>query len=210
MRKLKIQSSNALAYCFNLLSFLFQSAEVPSKIKAIYVFGSAVRGGLEKGSDIDLFVECAKSDDARVRSLIHSAIVKFTSSQDYEKWKLFKFTYPFSVQVGRLEEWDLKLSIASEGLLLYQIRQPFPSGERMILCSITYPKKKKEYIKLRRWLFGRDESYYRGTGIISEMRGKKISSTVFLIPQHEQTRMIGLLSKKKVDFTMEEIVVLES
>ena len=202
---MKTQTSNAIAYCFDLLGFVFQNPEAGKKIKAIYVFGSAVRGELHTKSDIDLFIECAAQDEIRAEQLANSGIVKFTVSKDYHKWKLLHFTYPFSIQVGKISEWDLKLSIASEGILLYSTGNIISDGTRSVLFTITYPAHKKGYIKVRRLLFGRDEEFYQGTGIVSSMRGKKISSTVFIIPKEEQTRMIDILAKAKVEFSMNEI-----
>ena len=209
MRILQIQTVNALSYCFDLLSFIFQNPEAGKKIKSIYLFGSAVRGDIQKSSDIDLFVECEQKQEEKVKSLVDSGVIKFISSQDYQKWKLFHFTYPFSFQIGQLAEWDLKLSIASEGLLLYSKSiMPF-TGQRKVLFVMTYPTKKKEYIKIRRLIFGRDESYYQGTGLLKAYQGEKISSNVFIISKEYQTMMMDALSKEKVIFSMKEIMVLE-
>ncbi len=205
---MKTQTTDALSYCYNLLSFVFQNS-LARKIKSIYLFGSAVRGELHSKSDLDLFVECKKEDEKQVEQAVSSGIVKFESSRDYQKWKMLKFTYPFSVNYGRLEEWELKLSIASEGIQLYNRNGGISAGERKVLFTIKFPAKKRDYIKIRRLLFGRDEEYYAGTGLIKEMKGKKISSTVFIIPKEEQTRMREILVKEKIEFSMQEVKVLD-
>lgn len=210
MRILKAQTVNAISYCFDLLSFIFQNQEVGKRIKSIYLFGSAVRGELEKKSDIDIFVECEKEDEGRVQSLVDSGVIKFTASLDYQKWKLFHFTYDFSMQIGQLAEWELKLSIASEGILLYNLKgisNAVNMGERKVLFILNYSKKKKEYIKIRRLIFGRDESYYRGTGLLHKYKGQRISANVFMVPKEFQTMMMDALSKEKVIFSMKEITV---
>ncbi len=205
---MKAQTVKAISYCFDMISFVFQNPEAGKKIKSIYLFGSAVRGELEKSSDIDLFVECAPNDEERAKALADSGIVKFISSKDYQKWKLFHFTPPFSVQAGRSEEWELKSSISSEGILLYGRQAVLGVGERKVLFIITYPAQKKQYIRIRRLLFGRDETYYRGTGLLKKSRGEKISSTVFIVPQEYQTVMIDVLSREKIEFSMKEVTVL--
>lgn len=192
-----------------MLSFVFQNPEAGKRIKSIYLFGSAVRGTLEKKSDVDLFIECEKDDETRVKQLTDSGIVKFTSSKEYEKWKLFHFVYPFSVQIGQLAEWELKLSIASEGISLYNRENLLTIGDRKVLFIIMYPAEKKDYIKIRRLLFGRDEKYYQGTGLVHQFKGKKFSSNVFMLPKQHQNSMINALSKAKVDFTMREIQIFE-
>ncbi|MEK6808409.1 MAG: nucleotidyltransferase domain-containing protein [Nanoarchaeota archaeon] len=206
---MKSQTINSVSYCFDLLCFVFQNNDIGEKINTIYLFGSAVRGELTKESDIDLFFDCNKENEIKVKGLVDSGIIKFLSSRDYEKWKLLHFTYPFSIHIGKLDEWDLKLSIASEGFLLYSKRYVLNVGERCVLFKIQYPKKKKIYIKIRRLLFGRDEDDYKGKGIIQSMNGKKISSDVFIIPKGEQTKIIDLLTKEKVDFSMTEVVNLD-
>ncbi len=203
-----MQTTNALAYCYNLFSFAFQKGEINKKIRAVHLFGSAVRGELTKKSDIDLFVECAKEDEETVQRGMASAIVTFTSSQDYEKWKLMKHTYPFSVQTGSLQEWDLKTSIISEGITLYTRKPHTLAGERSVLFVITYPKEKKKYIKTRRMLFGRDEEYYKGKGIVYQKGGKKIGPNVFIVPKEEQMKIIDLLAEQKVNYAMKEIIEL--
>lgn len=209
MKTLKTQTANALSYCQNLLSFIFQNKEAADKINTIYLFGSAVRGELHKNSDIDIFLSCKPKDEQHVKNLTESAIIRFTSSLDYKKWKLLKFTYPFSLQYGNIQEWDLKLSIASEGIVLYS-KTSLPQGERYVLFTVTYPSKKNKYIALRRLLFGRDEEQYIQEGIIHKLGGKKISPHVFMLPKEEQTTLIDLLSKHEISFSMKEIMVLES
>ncbi len=208
MRTLKTLTTNAISYCFNLLSFIFQNQEAGKKIKAIYLFGSAVRGELHANSDVDLFIEATAQNQERVKRLVNSGIAKFTVSKDYQKWKLLRFTYPFSIQVGKLQEWDLQLSIVSEGIMLYGKGTNLQGNEREVLFLISLPKKKSEYIKVRRLLFGRDEEFYKGTGIVQSMKGKKISSTVFIVPKEEQTKMMEVLSNNKIDFSMKEFISL--
>ena len=62
---------------------------------------------------------------------------------------------------------------------------------------------------MRRLLFGRDEDFYEGTGLIQTMQGKKLSSTVFIIPKEEQAKMMEVLSKNKINFSMKEVILLE-
>lgn len=209
MKTLKTQTANALAYCQNLLSFVFQNKEAADKIDTVYLFGSAVRGELQKNSDIDLFFSCPRQQEGRVKMLVDSGIVRFSSSQDYQKWKLLKFTYAFSIQAGDLKEWDLHRSIASEGLLLYGKKVAL-QGQRYVLFTISYPLKKSKYVALRRRLFGRDEPDYVPSGAVQQLGGKKLSAHVFMLPKEEQSSMMELLGKEQVSFSMKEVILLES
>lgn len=86
---------------------------------------------------------------------------------------------------------------------------PFQLGKRMVLFIFQYPQKKKEYMRLRRTLFGRDEKEYAASGEVTRF-GKKLCTHTFLMPKEEQGRIIELLAKEKVDFTMKEVTLLES
>lgn len=168
-----------------------------------------MRGELHKDSDIDLFFDCKKEEELTVKQITNAGILRFQNSKDFEKWKLFNFTPSFSVQIGAIKEWDLQLSIASEGFLLYSRKHILEVGERKVLFIVKYSKKKREYIKIRRLLFGRDEYYYKGKGIVNELQGKRICSHTFVVPKTAQTMIIDLLAKEKIDFSMTEIVELE-
>ena len=207
---MKTQTSNALAYSLNMLSFLFLTKDAGNNIQAIYLFGSAVRGELQNKSDLDIFVECQKTDEETVQKTVDAAIVRFMASDDYAKWKQFHFMYPFTVQTGLLAEWDLKSSIASEGLLLYSRTTAISAGRRFVLFIIQYPPQKKNYVSLRRLLFGRDGEEYQDKGLVQELQGQKLSSHIFMLPTEEQSRMIGVLSKANIHFSMKEIQLLES
>lgn len=192
-----------------MLSFIFQHRETGDKVSSIYLFGSAVRGELQAKSDIDLFVECAAKDELIIKRQVESGIRRFITSRDYQKWKLLKFTYPFAVHYGNLQEWHLKLSIASEGLLLYAKGTAIPIGERYVLFSLTYPREKKKYIRARRLLFGRDEEQFQDKGLVGTVGGQKLSPHIILVPKDEQYRAIDVLAKEKIAFSMKEIILVE-
>jgi len=203
---LKTQTLNAVAYTYDMLTFVFQNKELDDKVHSIYLFGSSVRGELTKKSDIDLFFDCDKKNEDAVKRIIDAGILNFECSKDHEKWKVFGFTHPFSIHVGILDEWELKSSIASEGIVLYTTKQTLTTGEKSVLFVINYPKRKRDYIRIRRLLFGRDERFYKDKGLVQQADGKKISSTVFIVPQTQQKMLMDALSKEKIDFSMTEIV----
>ncbi len=204
---MKTQTSNAVAYALDMLSFVFQNREAGS-IRAVYLFGSAARGEMQATSDIDIFAECLTKDEKKVQRLLASGIIRFKGSLDYKKWKLLRWTYPFAVQEGVLQE-GLQRSIRTEGIMLYGKSTMLEGGERKVLFTIEYPSSKKGYIHIRRMLFGRDEPLFRDKGLVGKIGGRKISSHVFLIPKEEQTTVMDVLAKEGVSFSMVEVKVEE-
>lgn len=196
------QTRQALAYAQDALSFIFldPSAEF---IETIYFYGSAVRGQLQKESDIDLFIDTEKN----IEKQVEAAIGRFYLSKDYEKWKHFGFTPLISIHAGKLEEWQLKTSIAAEGLLLYSKKGGTAFTERFDLFILELPKNKKKYLHFTRSFFGRKESGYCDIGFLGKLQGEKLSSNVILIKKEHEVELLKWLQKEKVDYSFKEISV---
>ncbi|MEK6960942.1 MAG: nucleotidyltransferase domain-containing protein [Nanoarchaeota archaeon] len=209
MKRLNKQTAKAIAYAQDALTFLFLDNEEKGKIKGIYLFGSAVRGELEKESDIDLFIDCKKSDESSIQKAAERAIARFHQSKDYEKWKNFGFEHPISVQVGDLYTWSLKSSILSEGITLYSISPSTLPAERKILITFTLPKNKKKYLQFTRTLFGRKEEGYKDKGMIEVSGGIRIGSNVIIIPSGSQKKIIDKMNNEKIEYSLKEICEFE-
>ena len=205
MKKLNKQTLKAIAYAENAISFIFLNSDINDSINSIYIFGSAVRNELTKTSDIDLFIDC--KNEKEIENIAKAALSRFYKSKDYEKWKLLNFTYPISIQVGNIKEWQLKISILSEGLLLYSKRLELEAAERKVLFVFQLPKDKKKYLHFIRRLYGRKEKGYREHGLIKEINGSKLSSNVIIIPKESQQKLVEILNKEKINHTMKEIFV---
>ncbi len=202
MKKLNKQTRQALAYAQDALSFIFldPSAEF---IETIYLYGSAVRGQLQKESDIDLFIDTERD----IEKQVNAAIGRYYISQDYEKWKHLGFTPQISIQTGKLEEWQLKISISAEGLLLYSKKGGKAYTERFDLFILELPKNKKKYLHFIRSFFGRKEPGYRDGGFLSKLQGEKLSSNVVLIKKEHEAELLKWLQKEKVNYSFKEISV---
>ena len=196
------QTRQALAYAQDALSFIFldPSAEF---IETIYLYGSAVRGQLQKESDVDLFIDTEKN----IEKQVEAAVGRFYLSQDYEKWKHLGFTHQISVQAGKLEEWQLKTSIAAEGLLLYSKKGGKASTECFGLFILELPKNKKKYLHFTRGFFGRKEPGYRDMGFLGKLQGEKLSSNVVLIKKEHESELLKWLQKEKVNYSFKEMAV---
>jgi len=203
------QTQNAIAYACNAISFIFLKKEIAKHVKNIYLFGSAVRGELNKSSDIDLFFDCEIKNQITIEKDIKSALSLFYDSKDYEKWKNYKFTYPLSIQSGDVKTWELYTSILSEGILLYSQNIATSIAERKVLFFIVLPKNKKKYLTVTRALFGRKEVGYASNGLLSKIDGEKLSATVFFIKKEHQQKIMHFLNKEKIMYSMKEIAIFE-
>lgn len=209
VKKLNKQTLKAIAYAQNALSFIFLQNEVKDKINSAYLYGSAVRGELSKESDIDIFIDCGPEHEKDVEAMAKSAVSMFYSSNDFNKWKIFKFTPRISIQVGQFMRWELKTSILAEGILLYSKKPERLPATRKVLFTLQLPKKKKNYLNLTRALYGRKEHGYKEHGFLKEVRGDKIGSNVIIIPKESQQKTMQLLQSRAISYSMKEIWINE-
>lgn len=191
--------NNSIAYAQNFLSFLFLEKKA-DKIEKIYLFGSAARNEMHKESDIDIFLE--SKDEIEITSSIN----KFYRSKDYEKWKYLNFTPKISVKTGRLDEWELKDSILSDGILLYSKIAAEIKGGKKVIITFEFPQKKKHYLKFTRTLFGRNEKNFKDIGILEKLKGEKIGSNSIIVPKENLKEFLKVFHELKVEYKLKEIV----
>lgn len=212
------QTAKAIAYAQNALSFVFLDATITNKCNAVYMFGSAARGEMEKESDIDLFFDYESFFPDTIRnekmiaeklSAIEAALSRFSRSNDFQKWKQFGFTPPFSINLGKLEEWELKTSVLADGILLYSKEPLISVTKRHVLITYALPQKKAKYLSFVRMLFGRKEEGYKDTGIAGASQAKRIASTVLLVPKEHVEPILAFLQKEKIEYSFMEVGIMQ-
>lgn len=202
------QTQQAIAYTQNALSFIFLDATITNKCNSVYLFGSAARGEMERESDIDLFFDFEHEEEKK-EAAINAALQRFYQSKDYQKWRLLNFTYPLSIKVGKLDEWELKTSVLADGIILYS-KEPLISGaKRHVLITYTLPQKKTKYLSFVRALFGRNEKGYKDTGLVGACNAKRIATTVILVPKEHAEPIFTFLQKEKMEYSFMEIGMIE-
>ena len=209
VKRLNKQTLMAIAYAQNALSFVFLDSGINDYITAVYLYGSAVRNELSEESDIDIFIDCKDGKEKILEGMTKAAISRFFKSNDFEKWKLYKFTYPISIQAGDIATWQLKTSIMAEGILLYSKKTEILPAERKVIITYKLPRDKKKYLHFVRCLFGRKEKWYKDQGLLGEIIGKKISSNTIIIPKENQQKIIDFMNKNKITYSIKEICVFE-
>lgn len=202
------QTQQAIAYTQNALSFIFLDATITNKCNAVYLFGSAARGEMERESDIDLFFDF-ENEEEKKEAAISAALKRFYQSQDYQKWRLLSFTYPISIKVGKLDEWELKTSVLADGIILYSKEALISETKRHVLITYTLPRKKTKYLSLVRALFGRNEKGYKDTGLVGQCNGKRIATTVILIPKECVKSIFTFLQKEKIEYSFNEVNLIQ-
>ena len=200
MKELKF-NKELIAYASAFVSFVLPKLE---NIKEIVLFGSVAREDASKNSDIDLFFDVEK-DEKKIRNIIEKELNKFYKSRISEVWRLKGIANEIRPNIGNLNEWKLKRSIISEGIVLYGKYKEVPEKMKgFVLFNLTPINNIAKRNNLIRQLFGRKEKNYQTKGIIDEINGKKLSPTSFIIPLEHKNKIIDIFSKEKIDYKLFE------
>lgn len=177
------------------------------KVNKIILFGSVARGEATAESDIDLFFNVEKEEDAEeIKEIIKKELIKFQKSKIAEVWHLKGIKNEIRPEVGVLEKWKLKRSLIAEGIQLYGKYKELPEKlKHWTIFNITPIKDIAKRNKIIRALFGRKEKKYSTIGMVKKVNGKKLTTLSFAIPIENAKEFIDLLSKEKINYSFFEL-----
>ncbi|MBU0459339.1 MAG: nucleotidyltransferase domain-containing protein [Nanoarchaeota archaeon] len=199
-----MKKNELIAYAESFTSFVIE--KLKTNIKEIILFGSVARGDFSQSSDIDLFFNVQnKNDITKCKTELKNLERKFYKSKIFIQWKQKGITNIIKPKIGILEQWGLKRSIISDGLVLYGKYKSDLKGEGYLLIVLGIIKDVTKRNKITRTLFGRSENNYSTKGLISEVGGKKLAPTILIIPLQFSDKIITFLQKEKISFQLYEL-----
>jgi predicted nucleotidyltransferase len=174
------------------------------KVNEIILFGSAARGEAEKESDIDLFFN-VKQNEETLKKELKKELERFYKTKIFEIWSLKGVKNQIKIEVGNLDEWKLKRSIISDGIVLYGKYKSMPEKIKgFVQFNLKPIKNIAKRNKVLRKLFGRKEKNYLSEGILSRINGKKLSSTSFIVPIEKTKEVFDIIKSEKIDYNFFE------
>jgi len=202
MKESKLREHKELiAYAGAFVSWLIPNIEA----EEIILFGSTARGDFEKNSDVDIFIDVRenKKKQEEIEKIANKELSIFYKSKIYEIWNLKGIAKDIHLLVGDLNEWELKRSIISNGIVLYGPYKSIPDNTKALTQFVIQPIKSIALRnKVMRALFGRKEKKYAIEGIVTRYNGKKLSPLSFIIPSNHVQEIIRLLNKNKVRYIL--------
>src|SRR3989338_1825744 len=134
-----MKRESLIAYTMNFISFLLDE-KISKDIARIILFGSVARGDYNDESDIDLFIDTKANIEKEVGKILSF----FNQSEIQKKWELKGLKNELSLKVGNLEDYNLKRSIISDGVILYGKFKDIPEKvEYYLLFSLSFKNIKK-------------------------------------------------------------------
>lgn len=189
-----------IAYASAFVSFALPKVDVDE----IILFGSVARNEADEKSDIDLFFDL-KKDENKTKETLKRELKRFYKSRICEIWALKGIKNEINIEVGNLNEWKLKRSIISEGIVLYGKYKKVP--EKMNGFAQFTLKPIKDITKrnrIIRKLFGRKEKKYSVEGVVEKLSGKRISAVSFIVPIEKVKDVLETFGKEKIDYSFFE------
>lgn len=202
-----------ICYAGSFVSFLLSNRNLwkTPTVKSIILFGSVARGDFDDMSDIDIFVDLYnKKDEERVEKIVNEQLSAFVKSGMHREWHLKGVNRNVKCMVGILEEWKLKRSIISDGIVLFGKYVEAPAGlvhwALFIFKPINDIAKRNRVI---RGLFGykssKGKKVYKIDGLIKQVGGSRLSPNTFILPIEQTQIVLKLLQREKVDYEMREV-----
>jgi len=135
---------------------------------------------------------------------LQEQLQKFYKSKIFELWTLKGIKNSINAEVGNLNEWKLKRSIISEGIVLYGKYKELPEKlEQYTQFTISPPIKNiAKRNRIMRILFGRKEKAYSTEGIVTEKKGKKLSPLSFIVKKDMSNDIIKLMGSEKISYNL--------
>lgn len=192
-----------IGFTQSFVSFVLPRITIP--IQEIILFGSVARGDFTSKSDIDIFFSVSSSEQI-IKGEQELKVIepKFYKSQMYEVWKQKGIINPLSVKIGILDQWDLKRSVISDGIVLYGKYKSEIKGKGYLLIPFAAIPDITKRNRIMRTLFGRTEEGYSKEGLVAKLGGRRIAPTVFFIPLPFADQVIPLLKKEKMNYKLIE------
>ena len=200
-----MEREELIAYVMNFASFIVQS-DIGKHVDRIILFGSVARDDFDKESDIDIFVDTSKDIEKEIKGIL----LLFLKSEIQKKWELKGLKHEISLKIGNLNEWTLKRSIITDGIILYGKFKEFPDKiEQYYLLELGFNKfKRSKKVALWRKLYGYKQKVsnknYVTKGIVNEINGKRMEGCIF-IPVEKAKNILDYLHKEKIKYTIREI-----
>ncbi|MBU2576711.1 MAG: nucleotidyltransferase domain-containing protein [Nanoarchaeota archaeon] len=189
-----------IAYASAFVSFVMPKVDVDE----IILFGSVARNEADKKSDVDLFFDLKKDED-KTKEILKRELGRFYKSKICEIWVLKGIKNEINIEVGNLNEWKLKRSIISGGVVLYGKYKKVPEKMKGFAQFTLKPIKDiTKRNRIIRKLFGRKEKKYFSEGAVEKLSGKRISAVSFIVPIEKVKEVLSTFGKERIDYSFFE------
>lgn len=192
------------AYASYFVSYLLKNLSDINNINRIILFGSAVKNELNKGSDVDVFVDVNK-ENKFFTNKVETLLKFFYDTNEALYFKTKGIDNKINIIISKLEKWkDLKKSIESTGIVLYGRYTPVDiEGKKYLIISWNNIKKNRGAFLNKIYGFKVNNKSYKG--LLENFNGRKVGKSTVMIPIENSDKILNVAKYHKVDAKILEI-----
>ena len=182
--------------------------KVSEKINNVILFGSVAQNTANAKSDVDLFfdVDLNKTQRKNLEKLLHKNADDFYLSNKALNYKLEGVDNKINIIVGKLDEWDLKRSIISTGIVLLGRYESSVEKSRMrqnFIISWETPRKNRGAFLNKLYGYSMGKKHYHG---MSDKYGcTKVGKSALIVPSEHRLKFTSHMEKYGTGYKIIEI-----
>lgn len=197
-------------YAISAGSYILQNMpdKLSNKIDNIILFGSVAQDRAADQSDIDIFFDTALKETQRknLKKTLNMIVENFYLSKNALQYKLEGIDNKINVAVGDLDEWELKRSIISTGIVLFgRYKSGIERGKLKQNFIISWEPPQKNRGAFLNKLYGYSVKRKRYPGMVARYNCTKIGKSVIIVPTEYKDKFIDHMEKYKVGYQIMEI-----
>lgn len=174
-------------------------------VRNVLLFGSAAHFAASEESDVDVFfdVSASKTFQLALRAKLNKAGEQFYLTPAALGFKSKGIDNEVSIKVGKLEEWELAKSIASNGIVLYsKYSAKPPDTKAYTILSWESPKNKGALLNK---IYGYRANNKHYPGLLEKTKSMKLGKAVIMVPAQSRDVFIDVMEKYKVNYSRYDI-----
>lgn len=179
-----------------------------NKISSIILFGSVAQDRATHKSDVDLFFDAdlGKTKSKSFKKILDKIVEDFYLSKGALQYKLEGVDNKISVVVGKLDEWGLKRSIISTGIVLFgRYKSSVEKGQLKQHFIISWDAPKKNRGAFLNKLYGYSVKKKRYPGMADKYKCIRTGKSSMIVPTEHKDKFTSHMEKYGVDYQILEI-----
>ena len=188
-----------LAYAMDFVSFFIEEFQEDSmkRVKDIILFGSVARGSAGKDSDVDIFINMTNAEN--IESKIEKIKSDFYKTEIFKRWKMKGVENEIKIIADRLDKWkDLKISIISDGIILYSKYTGASKGEQQAILYWGGIKDQSKRVLLSKKLYGHTQGKFKYKGMVELTGAEKLGPNCILASLQDSKKFIDIFNEMKI------------
>ncbi|HLC76592.1 MAG TPA: nucleotidyltransferase domain-containing protein [archaeon] len=197
-------------YAISAVSYILQNLpdKLTDKIGNVILFGSVAQDRATNESDVDLFfdVDFSKTQGKNLKKFLNKITEDFYLSKTALQYKLEGVDNKINFSIGDLDQWDLKRSIISTGIVLFGRYKSGVEKSRLkqnFIISWDPPRKNRGAFLNK--LYGYSVKNKRYHGMIAKYNCAKIGKSSIIIPSEHKDKLMDHMKKYNINYQIMEI-----